>query len=163
VNLSPLEINAPSFMARIRQLLAGEADAAQRLTFEVTESAVLSSMSSVVETLRELRALGFQLALDDFGTGYSALSMLRTLPFDQLKLDRSFIWGIETDERHHMLTRSIVALAAELKLDVVAEGIENAEQQALLRSMQCRYGQGYLYSRPVPLIDWLALNHRVSG
>ncbi|MFW8628286.1 EAL domain-containing protein [Deinococcus sp. ME38] len=158
VNLSPLEINAPTFMSRIHQLLEQDAGAAELLTFEVTESAVLSSMSRVLETLQSLRTLGFQLALDDFGTGYSALSMLRTLPFDQLKLDRSFIWGIETDERHLMLTRSIVALAAELNLDVVAEGIENVEQQLLLQTMNCTYGQGYLYSRPVPLIDWISLN-----
>lgn len=158
VNLSPLELNTDAFMRRITALVHLAPDAPRRLTFEITESAVLSTMSSVMETLRTLRALGFQIALDDFGTGYSALSMLRSLPLDQVKLDRTFIWGIETDARHLMLTRSIVTLAHDLNLDVVAEGIENAEQASLLLAMRCTYGQGYLYSRPVPVVDWLALN-----
>ncbi|WP_309570061.1 EAL domain-containing protein [Deinococcus sp.] len=162
VNLSPTELNAPDFMERVYTLLGVHPDAPALLAFEVTEGAVLKNLKAAVATLTTLRELGFGLALDDFGTGYSALGMLQHLPIHHLKLDRTFVWGIEGSDRQQILTHSVVELARRLNIDVVAEGIETAMHDTMLRGMQCTFGQGYLYSRPTAQPDWLALNGHVG-
>jgi EAL domain-containing protein (putative c-di-GMP-specific phosphodiesterase class I) len=105
--------------------------------------------AAMIERLAELRALGVHIAVDDFGTGYSALSRLQDFPIDTVKIDRSFITGIERDPNKAQLVRGIVKLAESLELVIVAEGIEHVGQAQELRVMFARYGQGYLFSRPV--------------
>ncbi|MFD1731555.1 EAL domain-containing protein [Deinococcus malanensis] len=118
---------------------------------ELTESTVLRDVSAASEQLQRLRALGVGIALDDFGTGQSALSLLRHIPIDQLKIDRSFLPGPDdTDESAQVFLRLMVMLGQARKLNVVAEGVETAEHQALLREMGCPTAQGFFLSRPLP-------------
>ena len=150
VNLSAVELNAPDFLDRIETVLRHAPDAGARLTFEVTERGVLDHLTEVTRRLHVLRAWGFCLALDDFGTGYSALSVLQTLPVHFVKLDRSFVQGIETSGRLQVLTDAVMQLAQRLQLQVIAEGIETAAQEEILRHSGCTLGQGYLFARPQP-------------
>lgn len=158
VNLSPNDLNAPDFMDRLHRLMCEHPDAAQHLTFEVTESGALVNLEQTTRHLTTLREWGFGLALDDFGTGHSALSVLQHLPIHHLKLDRTFVWGIEGNARQQVLTGAVMELAARLNVDVIAEGIETATHEAILRGMGCGLGQGYLYSRPHADPDWAALD-----
>jgi EAL domain-containing protein (putative c-di-GMP-specific phosphodiesterase class I) len=104
---------------------------------------------ATVDRMHALKRLGVRIAIDDFGTGYSSLSYLRRFPIDILKIDRSFTDGLTGAGKESLLVRAIIALADTLGVDVVAEGIETAEQAAILREMGCRFGQGYLYARPL--------------
>ncbi len=116
---------------------------------EITESLLPEDGEEMVTRLQELKRLGVQVAVDDFGTGYSALSRLQAYPVDILKIDRSFIEGIEHDPGKGQLVRGIINLGKSLHMDVVAEGIEEPEQADQLREMRSPLGQGYLFSRPV--------------
>jgi diguanylate cyclase (GGDEF)-like protein len=127
-----------------------------RLELEITESAILRDQASVIETLRELRAMGLAIALDDFGTGYSSLSYLRRLPVDTLKIDQSFVKPIAQSSEAAALTRSIVGMGKALGLRVVAEGVETAAQRALLTEWQCDEIQGFLICRAEPAAQALA-------
>ncbi|GGR93461.1 EAL domain-containing protein [Deinococcus sedimenti] len=158
VNLSPTELNAPNFMARMQALMDEFPDAPAHLAFEVTESGVLVNLAQVTQDLSALRSWGFGLALDDFGTGHSALSVLQHLPIHHLKLDRTFVWGIDGNDRLQVLTGAVMELASRLRFEVIAEGIETLEHEAILREMGCTLGQGYLYSPPSERPDWAALD-----
>jgi EAL domain-containing protein (putative c-di-GMP-specific phosphodiesterase class I) len=116
----------------------------------MTESSLIPEASSAIEVLSSLRRLGVTLMMDDFGTGYSSLHHLHSFPFDVLKIDRSFVSRMTQGAQPLQIVRTIVELARVLGMDVVAEGIETREQDALLQQLGCRYGQGFLYSRPVP-------------
>jgi EAL domain-containing protein (putative c-di-GMP-specific phosphodiesterase class I) len=119
------------------------------LKLEITESTVMADPSGAVEMLQQIKALGIHLAIDDFGTGYSSLSYLHRFPLDTLKIDRSFISEIRDDGEGMEIARTILPMAINLQLDVVAEGVETIEQVALLRKLHCKYGQGYYFSRPL--------------
>jgi EAL domain-containing protein (putative c-di-GMP-specific phosphodiesterase class I) len=119
------------------------------LVLEITESLLPEDGAAMIEQLKRLGALGVRIAVDDFGTGYSALSRLHHFPIHIVKIDRSFIAGIERDRNKAQLVQGIVSLAESLDLDVVAEGIEHDEQAEQLREMRASHGQGYLFSRPV--------------
>ena len=161
VNVSGRELCDPAYPARMRAVLAETGWLASETIIEVTESLVEAESSTAVDALHELRALGLGVAIDDFGTGYSSLSRLDTLPSAILKLDSSFIATITTSPRRATRLRSIVGMAHVLGLDVVAEGVETAEQDAQLRAVGCRFGQGWLYGLPAPLADVVAqLEHR---
>ncbi len=108
----------------------------------------------VADRMRALKQLGIRLSLDDFGTGYSSLAYLKQLPFDEIKIDGSFVTDIETDESDRALVRAILAMAQSLGLMSVAEHVENANQEAFLRSLGCDIFQGYLYSRAVPVAQF---------
>ncbi|MEL6930050.1 MAG: EAL domain-containing protein [Cyanobacteria bacterium J06600_6] len=123
--------------------------APQFLKLEITESEIIENISLVLPTVEKLKKLGVQLSMDDFGTGYSSLSYLNSLPVDTLKIDRSFIQGIENDHHQLELVKTIVQLAKVFELEIVAEGIETEAQYALLKELKCKYGQGYLFSQPV--------------
>ncbi len=149
VNVSARQFRQPGFVDRVRAALA-EAGAHPRwLLLEITESLVLRDADQVWADLEELRDLGVRIAIDDFGTGYSSLSYLRQMPVDVLKIDKSFIDDILASKQQRALVNAIVTLARNLDLTVVAEGIESADQRAMLGRMGCPYGQGYLFSRPV--------------
>ena len=120
----------------------------QRLKLEITESLVLEGSDEVIGILEALRSLGVQLGLDDFGMGYSALSYLQKLPVQTLKIDWSFVSDIQ-NANNVEIVRAILALASGLSMNVTAEGVETAEQAALLKDLSCEFGQGYFFDRPL--------------
>ncbi len=153
VNLSARNINDPGLPDRVAAALRLSGVPAHRLILEITESSVMGDPERTVPTLERLAALGLTLSLDDFGTGYSSLSYLQRLPVRELKIDRSFLLGLERPDDARasaVLVRSIVGLGQSLGLTVVAEGVETREMYEHLRSLGCDVAQGYLISRPVP-------------
>jgi diguanylate cyclase (GGDEF)-like protein/PAS domain S-box-containing protein len=149
VNLSAKQFLQPNLVEDIRKLLHELALPPEALKLEITESTVMADPSAAVEMLQQIKSLGIHLAIDDFGTGYSSLSYLHRFPLDTLKIDRSFISGMGNDGEGMEIARTILPMANNLRLDVVAEGIETVQQVALLKKLQCKYGQGYYFSRPL--------------
>ena len=149
VNLSPRQVCEPGFAEHVADVLASSGLAPAALALELTESALMEESELVAENLRALKELGVSLVLDDFGTGYSSLAYLRRFPIDAIKIDRRFISGLGHDTDDSTIVEAIVRMATGLRLDVVAEGIETAEQAAILDTIGCRRGQGFLYSRAV--------------
>jgi EAL domain-containing protein (putative c-di-GMP-specific phosphodiesterase class I) len=149
VNVSTRQLHDASFPETVAEVLAETGLKPELLVLEITESLLPEDGDEMVTRLKELKKLGVQVAVDDFGTGYSALSRLQAYPVDILKIDRSFIDGIENDPGKGQLVRGIINLGKSLHMDVVAEGIEEPEQADQLRQMHSPLGQGYLFSRPV--------------
>jgi diguanylate cyclase (GGDEF)-like protein/PAS domain S-box-containing protein len=149
VNLSAKQFLQQNLVEDIKKLLLGLRLSPDALKLEITESTVMADPSGAVEMLQQIKALGIHLAIDDFGTGYSSLSYLHRFPLDTLKIDRSFISEIRDDGEGMEIARTILPMAINLQLDVVAEGVETIEQVALLRKLHCKYGQGYYFSRPL--------------
>jgi diguanylate cyclase (GGDEF)-like protein/PAS domain S-box-containing protein len=148
VNVSARQFRTTGFTSYVHQILDQMALPADRLMLEITESLLLSDDDHVWHGLADLRERGVRIAIDDFGTGYSALSYLRHVPLDVLKLDRTFT-AATTSKQQADLANGIVKLAHTMKLDVIAEGIEQDTERELLHNIGCRYGQGYLFSRPM--------------
>lgn len=153
VNLSPVQLEDPGLSDRIADALERHGLDPGRVSFEVTETAVTRS----VERVRALRGLGVRVAIDDFGTGYSSLGNLRHFQVDTLKIDMEFVRGIGVNPEDEAIVRTIVNLGKTLRTDVVAEGVEEESQLGILRSLGCDRAQGYLFSRPLPLAETLAL------
>jgi diguanylate cyclase (GGDEF)-like protein/PAS domain S-box-containing protein len=149
VNLSAKQFLQPHLVEEIRKLLTELALPPGALKLEITESTVMADPSAAVEMLQQIKSLGIHLAIDDFGTGYSSLSYLHRFPLDTLKIDRSFISGMGDDGEGMEIARTILPMANNLRLDVVAEGVETIQQVALLKKLHCKYGQGYYFSRPL--------------
>jgi EAL domain-containing protein (putative c-di-GMP-specific phosphodiesterase class I) len=124
---------------------------------EITESAIIEQMELAARVLAELKRLGVRVYLDDFGTGYSSLGYLHRLPLDGLKIDRSFISGMEAADRPRQLVRTILTLSRNLGLEAIAEGVTTTEELRRLRAFGCRYAQGYLFSAPLGATDVEAL------
>jgi diguanylate cyclase (GGDEF)-like protein len=152
VNLSARQCMEPLLLADVSRILEETGLAPGRLRLEVTESVLLHNTQAIAEILANLRGLGVQLGLDDFGTGYSALSYLQQFPFQMLKIDRSFVHGLD-DSGNAEIVRAVVCLAAGLAMNVTAEGIETAEQLAYLKGLSCESGQGYFFDRPLSSAD----------
>jgi diguanylate cyclase (GGDEF)-like protein len=150
VNISARHFQQENFLQRLKQVLNDTGLDPKCLELELTETSIMENADSAAKLLAEIRKLGVTIAIDDFGTGYSSLSYLKRLPIDTVKLDRSFVNGATTDPDDAALVMAIVTLAHNLRLRVVAEGIETAEQLAFLRLLRCDEGQGYLFSKPVP-------------
>ncbi len=148
VNLSSKQFT-PELADQISQVLQDTGLNASQLKLEITESLLMENAESAIERLTQLRQLGVQLAIDDFGTGYSSLSYLHRLPIDTLKVDRSFIQRIDSDGEQLAIVRTIIMLAWNLGMEVVAEGAETAKQVAQLKALRCEYAQGYFFSRPL--------------
>jgi diguanylate cyclase (GGDEF)-like protein/PAS domain S-box-containing protein len=164
VNLSTRQISDRAGIMRLHKLLDRLTLPKGRLKLEITESVLMSDPESMVVTLDELRRRGVELSLDDFGTGYSSLSYLHRFPLDTLKIDRSFVSRMCRAPEAFRLVRSIIELGHDLGLDVVAEGVEAADEAARLRELGCDFAQGYFYSRPVPAETAEALlRQRVIG
>ncbi|MEQ1947100.1 MAG: EAL domain-containing protein [Bryobacteraceae bacterium] len=149
VNLSVKQLHDPQLVSRVSAILQDTGIEASALKLELTESALMTEIESAKSTLTQLRALGVGLKLDDFGTGYSSLNYLRTLHFESLKIDRSFIAKIVRDPETKAIVATIINLAHILRMQVVAEGIETEEQLHLLQQMGCDIGQGYYFSKPL--------------
>ncbi len=157
VNVSAREFTRDDFVATVRDTLARTGFPAASLELEITES-TLQVIERSVEILSELKAIGISISIDDFGTGYSSLSVLRDLPIDRIKIDRSFVQYLPEKPDGIAIVEAIVAIASSLRMEIIVEGIERPEQAATLLRLGCGAGQGYLFSRPVPhaaLIDLL--------
>jgi diguanylate cyclase (GGDEF)-like protein len=153
LNLSISQITDPEFTSQLRETIDSLEFPANRINFEITENLFIHNVSHVSSVLLELQEMGFNIHLDDFGTGYSSLSYLTELPFDVIKIDRSFISKLGSQNETLELLESIVSIGKNLKKDVIAEGIETEEQLAILKSLNCRYGQGFLFSPGLPAPD----------
>ncbi len=149
VNLSAKQLLQPHLVEDMDKLLRETALPSEALKLEITESAVMADPAAAVEMLQRIKSLGIRLAIDDFGTGYSSLSYLHRFPLDTLKIDRSFISGNGAGEGGIEIARTIMPMAKNLRLDVVAEGVETIEQVTLLKKLQCKYAQGYYFSKPL--------------
>jgi diguanylate cyclase (GGDEF)-like protein len=159
VNIATRSLLDPGFPDQIAAMLAQHMVAGGQLTLEITESALITDAARATETLARLHGLGVRLALDDFGTGYSSMAYLQTMPLDELKIDRRFIAAVETSRSDEAIVRAILQLAHALELEVVAEGVEDANTWDTLEAMGCDIAQGFHWSRPVPareLVAWLA-------
>jgi len=149
VNLSARQFSRPGLADHVEALLAQFGISSRQLGLEMTESSLIPNMRISLEVLGSLRHLGISLLMDDFGTGYSSLNHLHSFPFDVLKIDRSFVGRMTEGDQPLQIVRTIIELARVLGMDVVAEGIETCEQYRLLRQLGCRFGQGYLFARPM--------------
>jgi diguanylate cyclase (GGDEF)-like protein/PAS domain S-box-containing protein len=149
VNLSARQFAQPDLIGQVRQVLQETGLDAKYLKLEITESAVMDNSEQAIETLKQLRALGVELSIDDFGTGYSSLSYLHRFPISMLKIDRSFVNQMTEQNENTELVRTIVMLAGNLGMDVVAEGIETETQLSQLQALDCKRGQGYYFARPM--------------
>lgn len=150
VNISARQFQHPEFIATVRHALQTSGFDPRRLVLEITESVVMDQTEAAIATLHELNALGIELAIDDFGTGYSSLSYLQRLPIDTLKIDQSFVRDVPHHPDAVAIARAIVALAQNLSLSVIAEGVETVAQFEFLRELGCDMAQGYLLGRPLP-------------
>ena len=149
VNFSPVQFSSQDIPELVRKVLENSGLPPHRLEVEITESVLLRRSQDVIEQLKAVKGLGVSIVMDDFGTGYSSLSYLTGFPFDKIKIDRSFIWEMESDPRKRSIVEMIVKLGRSLDVSITAEGIETEEQQAFLQKAGCVMVQGYLFSPPV--------------
>ncbi len=154
VNLSARQFIQENLLNRIESIIEEVGIDPRHLELELTESLIMPNAEDTIETLRAIKKLGIQISVDDFGTGYSSLSYLKRFPIDTLKIDQSFVRDISEDEDDRALVTAIIAMAHNLKLAVVAEGVETLEQLVFLRTHSCDYVQGYLFGKPVPSAEF---------
>jgi len=150
INLSPRQFSDPALPGIIRDAMLASQLQPSQIEIEITESMVMSNIEESNQVLKFLKVLGITVAVDDFGTGHSSLAYLKKLDIDVLKIDRTFVQDLPDDENDKAIVAAIIAMAHELKLTVVAEGIESLDQEAFLKQHGCEMGQGYLYSKPLP-------------
>ncbi len=153
VNLSGKHFGHPALVEQIKTVIAETGIDPSHLKLELTESAVMENAETAILMLKQIKETGVQISIDDFGTGYSSLSYLHRFPIDLLKVDRSFVSAMEENTENGEIVRTVIALAKALNLKVVAEGIESVHQFHQLRILGCEYGQGYLFSKPLPVAD----------
>ena len=149
INVSPIQINDPNLTERFGEILARVGIEPSAIKIELTESVLVECPKQTLLFIHEVRRLGIKVAVDDFGTGYSSLRYLHLFPIDILKIDHAFVANIFNDLRSREIANAIVILSKNLNIDIVAEGIETKELEKVLIDLGCRYGQGYLYSRPI--------------
>ncbi|PWC28721.1 bifunctional diguanylate cyclase/phosphodiesterase [Teichococcus aestuarii] len=157
INLSAVQFRDPGLLSTLAETLKLSGLPPGRVELEITESTLLQDDQANIATLEALRGLGVRIALDDFGTGFSSLGYLLRIPFDKIKIDRSFIAGLPGRVESNAVISAVVSMGRSLSLSVTAEGVESAEQLAALRQLGCTEGQGYLFSRPVPAAKVAAL------
>jgi EAL domain-containing protein (putative c-di-GMP-specific phosphodiesterase class I) len=158
VNVSERQFNDPEFVCIVERVIDQSGADARLLRLEITESTLHADLNNTLYKMNALRRRGVEFSLDDFGTGYSSLSYLKKLPLNHLKIDKSFIDDVLSDSNDNAIVRTILALARNLDLHVIAEGVETDAQMAFLVSCECAAFQGYLFSRPVP-VEQLMLNY----
>jgi diguanylate cyclase (GGDEF)-like protein/PAS domain S-box-containing protein len=151
VNVSPREFRQADFVAQVRACVRRHAIDPKRLKLELTESLLLENIEATVVIMNALNDIGIQFSLDDFGTGYSSLQYLKRLPFDQIKIDQSFVRDLAVDSGDRAIVRTIIAMAKSLNMEVIAEGVETKEQLQMLLNKGCIHYQGYLFGAPVPI------------
>jgi len=151
VNLSVKQLKADILLPQLDDALNQAGITGESLTLEITENLLVQDIDTTSQLLKQVRDRGVHISIDDFGTGYSSLSYLHQLPVDSLKIDRAFVSPEATDNRHRTIAEAVVALSNLLGLNAIAEGIETSEQLRWLQSLNCEYGQGYLFSQPLPV------------
>ncbi|MCW6035037.1 EAL domain-containing protein [Spirulina subsalsa FACHB-351] len=154
VNLSALQFQQPNLVELVATTLENTHHNPDLLELEITEGLLMNDVQSAIKILQSFRDLGVTVALDDFGTGYSSLSYLKRFPLNFLKIDQSFVRGIPQDSNDTAIVRSVIALAQSLQLDVIAEGVETAEQATFLHNLGCHKFQGYYFGRPMPALEF---------
>jgi diguanylate cyclase (GGDEF)-like protein len=150
VNVSPRQFSNPEFVDRLQQMLQETGADPRLLTLEITESLAMANIRHSIDTMHQLKQLGIRFSIDDFGTGYSSLSYLHQLPIDELKIDQSFVRNISASSENEVIVDTIIVMAQQLNLKIVAEGIETADELDYLLQRQCDYFQGYHFARPLP-------------
>lgn len=158
VNLSVIQIRDRDFLRRVTQLIQGYKIPHGYLEFEMTESILLNESQRAIEIIKQLKLLGIKLSIDDFGTGYSSFDYIRKLPLDKIKIDKSFIKDVPYDTSSTAIVRTILAMAEEMQLEVVAEGVETSDQIEFLEMHHCQYFQGFYFSKP-KTADQLLINY----
>src|SRR5690606_27271462 len=153
INLSSRQLSEEALQAHVAEAIAAAGISAGAVVLELTERMLLQHKDRALDLMEQLKALGVHLAIDDFGTGYSSLSHLQRLPIDILKIDRVFVDAIASDEHASALARTVVSLGESMSLEIVAEGIENADQIARLRAIGCNAGQGFFFGMPLSAAD----------
>lgn len=164
INVCAWQFARPDFVQLVHETMSAHKISAERLMLEVTESALLYNIDETIAKLEALRSLGLKISLDDFGTGYSSLTYLKVLPLDELKIDISFIRELD-ETQEHPLVETIIAIGRHMKLDVIAEGVENKIQRDILKKLGCENYQGYFFSKPLPekeFLEWLR-SDKTSG
>ena len=161
VNLSPVQFRHEDLPNLVHEILFDTGLAPGRLELEITEGVLIKDPPRSQSLLRRLKSLGVKIAMDDFGTGYASLSSLQSFPFDKIKIDRSFIFGLATNEQSRAIVRAVIGLGNTLNMRVIAEGVEKEEQRALLKREGCREIQGYLIGRPALISTYVGLTHGV--
>ena len=156
INVTGRDLDQPDFVNEVEASLSCNGLSADILKLEITESSLMSNLDDVRAVLTRLRGLGVGVAIDDFGTGYSSMSHLAELPISTLKIDQGFVTAIGQSEQNRKIVKTILRLAQELEIPVVAEGVESAEDAAFLAAHECMYAQGHFYSQPMPLSEALA-------
>ena len=149
INLSAREFSNPELVERVRHVLSETGTRPDMIEIEITETSAMKNTGLSTSTLRRLRGIGINISIDDFGTGYSSLAYLKRLSVDKIKIDRSFIQDLTSDDTHAAFVKLIIEFSKELGYKVVAEGVETEDQQTILRQLQCDFIQGYLHSKPV--------------
>lgn len=157
VNVSAKQFQLTSFVETLSEIVARHQINPALLKIELTESAILDNIDATTEKMRELKKLGIAFSMDDFGTGYSSLAYLQRLPLNQLKIDQSFVRDLSHDENDATIVRAIIALGINLGLNVIAEGVETSAQRAFLIKHSCTAFQGYLFSKPLPMEEFMCL------
>ncbi|MGH8354693.1 MAG: EAL domain-containing protein, partial [Pseudomonas sp.] len=157
VNISPRQFRQNDFVERVENSLRDSGLPKPMLTLEITEGIVIQNLDDTIGKMRWLKKLGLSFAMDDFGTGYSSLTYLKRLPVDVLKIDQSFVRDATFDPNDAEIIRAIVAMARSLGLEMIAEGVEQQAQLNFLQQQGCHLYQGYLYSKPLPLLEFRAL------
>ena len=160
VNVSSLQFRQPDFVDQVREILAETEIESRRLKLELTESLVLDNVENTIEKMQALKNVGVTFSMDDFGTGYSSLAYLTRLPLDELKIDKSFVSNLPGNRNDSVIAQTIVTMGQSLGLAVVAEGVETEAQRACLDQHGCHVYQGYLFSRPVPIEEFMVLMQR---
>ena len=153
VNMSARQLREPDFVGTISRVLADSGLEPRHLELEITESVAMHDPDAMRRLLKSLSDLGVSLSIDDFGTGQSSLAYLKRFQLDYLKIDQSFVHGIRKDENDESIVRSIIALSRNLKLVVIAEGVESEEQRAFLEEEECDEMQGFLFGKPRPAVE----------
>ena len=159
LNVTMKQLMEKDFIDTIKKTLKEYNFIPTNLKLEITETQMMINAQEIIEKLKKINKLGVKIAIDDFGTGYSSLSYLKKLPIDTLKIDKSFITDLPQDTSNLKLVKTIIALGNNLELAIVAEGVETLEQKNILLEYQCKYIQGYFYSRPLPASDMTTLLH----
>lgn len=157
VNVSARQFHQADFIEQVRSAVQHHAIDPTRLKLELTEGMLLESIDDTIDTMKALTAIGVSLSLDDFGTGYSSLQYLKRLPLNQLKIDQSFVRDLAIDDNDKAIVSTIISMARDLNLNVIAEGVETEQQRQFLENAGCRHYQGYLFGKPVPVEQFEAL------
>ncbi|MDH3388205.1 MAG: EAL domain-containing protein, partial [Gammaproteobacteria bacterium] len=150
VNVSPRQFGDPSFVDHLKQVLRETGANPAQLKLEITEGLAMADIGHSIDTMKQLKQLGISFSVDDFGTGYSSLNYLNRLPIDELKIDQSFVRDISSSSDNAVIVDTIIVMARQLNLQVVAEGIESEAELDYLKAKRCNYFQGYYFSRPQP-------------